>query len=500
MHRDIKPANIMVEAGDRVKVTDFGIAKVTDSGEHLTMTGSLLGTPSYMSPEQARGGEIDGRSDLFSLGCVLYEMLAGRKAFRGDSITALIFKIITEEPPRSGVAADMPDAMRPDRQEGAGKSPDDRYQIGRELADDLLALTRRGRVPTLRQAETHTAPAHAFAARRRPSCCRRDARNPPTQASVAHAVAKPGHAAAPRGRGPAAPPTPVAAPGRPRRARAARKSGGGAGLLIGLGSAASCWSRWPAARAGTFSCASLRSGRTVAETVAPRAAFGGAGGYAEPAIAATPEAAPTTPRRPLPATLPAAATPGAPPPTAADAATPPAAPARSSSPTARALRRRAQDAPPPAETPRSAGSSAFLDEEPPQVDGAEAGARVPRASVAAAAEPAASAPRGATRARRSPRPPGPREVPAITTLRHVMDSQEAFYRKSTAATGPSPSWPPPATSFSTCPSGHAFQRRGYRFDLQVERRRLPRGGRSRRRRAPAPSSATTRGYIRSGVE
>ena len=99
VHRDIKPANIMIESGDRVKVTDFGIAKVTNSGEHLTMTGSLLGTPSYMSPEQARGGEIDGRSDLFSVGCVLYEMLAGQKAFRGDSITALIFKIITEDPP-----------------------------------------------------------------------------------------------------------------------------------------------------------------------------------------------------------------------------------------------------------------------------------------------------------------------------------------------------------------------------------------------------------------
>ena len=80
VHRDIKPANIMVEPGDRVKVTDFGIAKDTLSGEHLTMTGSLLGTPSYMSPEQARGGQIDGRSDLFSVGCVLYEMVGGKKS------------------------------------------------------------------------------------------------------------------------------------------------------------------------------------------------------------------------------------------------------------------------------------------------------------------------------------------------------------------------------------------------------------------------------------
>src|SRR5215470_13088983 len=98
VHRDIKPANIMVEAGDRVKVTDFGIAKVTDSADHLTATGSLLGTPSYMSPEQARGSAIDGRSDLFAVGAVFYEMLAGAKAFRGESITGLIFKIIAEEP------------------------------------------------------------------------------------------------------------------------------------------------------------------------------------------------------------------------------------------------------------------------------------------------------------------------------------------------------------------------------------------------------------------
>src|SRR4029450_402510 len=98
-HRDITPANIMILPGDRVKVTDFGIAKLTDSAEHLTVTGSLLGTPSYMSPEQARGGKIDGRSDLFSVGCILYEMGGGRRAFRGESITALLFKIITEEPP-----------------------------------------------------------------------------------------------------------------------------------------------------------------------------------------------------------------------------------------------------------------------------------------------------------------------------------------------------------------------------------------------------------------
>ena len=129
----------MIEPGDRVKVTDFGIAKVMDSGDHLTMTGSLLGTPSYMSPEQARGAALDGRSDLFAVGAILYEMLAGKKAFRGDSITGLIFKIITEEPPAdrgaaiptrrprwrassSGALAKAPEIRVPDRPR-AGRRP-----------------------------------------------------------------------------------------------------------------------------------------------------------------------------------------------------------------------------------------------------------------------------------------------------------------------------------------------------------------------------------------
>src|SRR5262245_60430106 len=158
VHRDIKPANIMIEAGDRVKVTDFGIAKVTDSGEHLTMTGSLLGTPSCMSPEQARGQELDGRSDVFAVGCVLYEMLAGKKAFRGDSITGLIFKIITEEPPSlREIDHDLPDEMLRIISKAMSKAPETRYQSGRELAEDLLALTRPGSTPTIRQSEMGTA-------------------------------------------------------------------------------------------------------------------------------------------------------------------------------------------------------------------------------------------------------------------------------------------------------------------------------------------------------
>src|SRR4030095_5250931 len=131
VHRDIKPANIMIESGDRVKVTDFGIAKATASGEHSTRTGSLRGTPSYMSPEQAKGAALDGRSDLFSAGCVLYEMLAGRKAFRGESITGLLFKIINAEPPSiTEIDPLIPEPMVKIVTKAISKAPEARYQTG----------------------------------------------------------------------------------------------------------------------------------------------------------------------------------------------------------------------------------------------------------------------------------------------------------------------------------------------------------------------------------
>src|SRR5262249_6204669 len=91
IHRDIKPGNIMVNTEGQVKITDFGIARIASS--KLTHTGTVMGTPSYMSPEQVRGAVVDGRSDLFSLAVVLYEMLTGQKPFTGDSITTVIFKI-----------------------------------------------------------------------------------------------------------------------------------------------------------------------------------------------------------------------------------------------------------------------------------------------------------------------------------------------------------------------------------------------------------------------
>ena len=140
VHRDIKPANIMYEMeSDTVKVTDFGIARITDSSK--TKTGLVLGTPSFMSPEQLAGKKVDGRSDLYSLGVMLYQMLAGVLPFRGESMSELMFKIANEE------AADVR-IIRPELPENLAnvvalalsKRPETRYQTGDQFASDLRAV------------------------------------------------------------------------------------------------------------------------------------------------------------------------------------------------------------------------------------------------------------------------------------------------------------------------------------------------------------------------
>ncbi len=139
VHRDIKPANIMYELDtDTVKVTDFGIARITDSSK--TKTGLVLGTPSFMSPEQLAGKKVDGRSDLYSLGVMLFQMLTGVLPFRGDSMAELMFKIANEEAPDIRIIRkDLPEGVVAVVARSMAKSPDARYQDGDQFAADLRA-------------------------------------------------------------------------------------------------------------------------------------------------------------------------------------------------------------------------------------------------------------------------------------------------------------------------------------------------------------------------
>ncbi|MBI5968609.1 MAG: CHASE2 domain-containing protein [Deltaproteobacteria bacterium] len=141
VHRDIKPANIMRTSSGQVKVMDFGIAKLPSST--LTQSGSILGTPSYMSPEQINGRAIDGRSDLFSLGCILYELLTGVKPFSGENLSALMYQITQGVPaPASIQNPAIPSACDKILSKALAKNPRDRFQRGKEMAGALKKLLR----------------------------------------------------------------------------------------------------------------------------------------------------------------------------------------------------------------------------------------------------------------------------------------------------------------------------------------------------------------------
>ena len=137
VHRDIKPANLMLTPDDTVKVTDFGTAKILQFGT-VQQTAHVVGTPSYMSPEQIKGKVVDGRSDIFSLGVVLYEMVTGEKPFPGQNITTVIYKIVNEEPtaPRD-IDSSIHPGLNDIIMKSLSKEPAARYQSCRELFEDL---------------------------------------------------------------------------------------------------------------------------------------------------------------------------------------------------------------------------------------------------------------------------------------------------------------------------------------------------------------------------
>jgi serine/threonine protein kinase/HAMP domain-containing protein len=142
VHRDIKPGNIMVLKDQKsIKVTDFGIAHIDDGAGQRTQVGALLGTPQYMSPEQARGEKLDGRSDLFSAGVVLYQMVTGSRPFRGDSPVVTIAKIVNDpHPPVTQARPDAPASLRRVIDRCLAKNAAQRFQTGNELAEALLKV------------------------------------------------------------------------------------------------------------------------------------------------------------------------------------------------------------------------------------------------------------------------------------------------------------------------------------------------------------------------
>jgi len=159
IHRDIKPANILITQDGRAKIADFGIAKLNLA--HFTIPGRVLGTPAYMAPEQLSGEGVDGRSDLFSLGVILYAMVTGHSPFQGTSATTVCFKVANREP----IAASALDMTLPPQLDAVisramAKDASERYQRGSDFADDLRILQQSFKITsstTSRRTSTGTA-------------------------------------------------------------------------------------------------------------------------------------------------------------------------------------------------------------------------------------------------------------------------------------------------------------------------------------------------------
>ncbi|HRY08634.1 MAG: Stk1 family PASTA domain-containing Ser/Thr kinase [Actinobacteria bacterium] len=163
IHRDIKPGNVMLNRNGDVKVMDFGIARaVADAQATMTQGNAVMGTAQYLSPEQARGEVVDARSDLYSAGCLFYELLTGRPPFQGESAVSVAYQHVSETPvPPSQVDPAVPSALDPMVLKSLAKNPEDRYQSANEFKADveraMAGLPVTGTIPTLRATVPATA-------------------------------------------------------------------------------------------------------------------------------------------------------------------------------------------------------------------------------------------------------------------------------------------------------------------------------------------------------
>ena len=268
VHRDIKPANVMILEDGTVKVADFGIARIEQS--NLTQTGMILGTPSYMSPEQFMGQTVDGRSDLFSAGVILYELLTGEKPFSG-SATTIMHKVLQEDPlPPSTLNVQVPRPFDAVMKRALAKRPDERFQTAREFAEAIKAAIEGREAPAPADATVVGTATMTKRAAQGPI----DIKTDPTQPTIRTV------------RQPAAPdPTPAPAPGKPARSQ------GPAIAIVGgiaaIGIAVAAWMM-------------LRSSGPASQ---PAVAAAPQGAAARPAAATPPPPAPA-PAAAAPATAP----------------------------------------------------------------------------------------------------------------------------------------------------------------------------------------------------
>ncbi|WP_040816996.1 Stk1 family PASTA domain-containing Ser/Thr kinase [Nocardia jiangxiensis] len=160
VHRDMKPANIMINRQGAVKVMDFGIARaIADSSNPMTQTAAVIGTAQYLSPEQARGEQVDARSDVYSVGCVLYEILTGEPPFTGDSPVAVAYQHVREDPQLpSNVHAGVPRELDSVVLKAMSKNPANRYQTAAEMRSDLIRVLggQKPQAPTVMTEEDRT--------------------------------------------------------------------------------------------------------------------------------------------------------------------------------------------------------------------------------------------------------------------------------------------------------------------------------------------------------